>query len=50
MVKEIMAADNNHINKEDFVYLYPPTCKEVFTHKNISSGFIGVGLKPLDKY
>jgi hypothetical protein len=50
MVEEMMAAGNNHIDKEDFLHLYPPTHEEVFTHKNISGGFIGAGLKSLDKY
>ena len=49
MVEEIIAASNNHINKEDFLCLYPPTCEKVFTQENIYGGFLGAGLKPLDR-
>ena len=49
MVEEIMGAGNNYINKEDFLYLYPPTYKRVFTQKNICSGFLGVRLKPFNR-
>jgi hypothetical protein len=31
LVKGIIVAGNNHINKEDFLYLYPPAYKAVFT-------------------
>ena len=31
MVEEIMAIGNNYINKEDFLHLYPPAHKKVFT-------------------
>lgn len=31
LVEEIMMAGNNHIDKEDFLYLYPPAHKAVFT-------------------
>jgi hypothetical protein len=48
MVEEMMAAGNNHIDKEDFLQLYPPTREKVFTQENIYSGFLGAGLKPLD--
>lgn len=44
-----MAAGNNHIDKEDFLHLYPSACKEVFTERNICSGFAGAGLKPLNQ-
>ena len=43
-----MAARNNHIDKEDFLHLYPSAREEVFTQKNICSGFTGAGLKPLN--
>ena len=49
MVEEMMAAGNNHINKEDFLCLYPPTREKVFTQENIYGGFLGAGLKPLDR-
>ena len=49
MVEEMMAAGNNHINKEDFLCLYPPICEKVFTQENIYGGFLGAGLKPLDR-
>jgi len=49
LVKGKIAASNNHINKEDFLSLYPPACKTVFTRENICSGFIETGLKPLNK-
>jgi hypothetical protein len=45
----MMAAGNNYINKEDFLYLYPLTCKKVFTLENIYNGFAGAGLKPLNQ-
>ena len=49
MVEEMMAAGNNYIDKEDFLYLYPPTREKFFTQENIYSGFLGAGLKPLNK-
>jgi hypothetical protein len=44
-----MIAGNNHIDKEDFLSLYPPARAEVFNSANICSGFAGAGLKPLDQ-
>ena len=44
-----MAAGNNHINKEDFLHLYPSTYEAVFTQKNICNGFAGAGLKLLNQ-
>lgn len=44
-----MISSNNRIDKEDFLSLYPSTHKWVFTSENICKGFIGVGLKSLDK-
>ena len=49
LVEGMMVAGNNHIDKEDFLHLYPPARKAVFTQKNICSGFAGAGLKPLDQ-
>jgi hypothetical protein len=49
LVEGMMVAGNNHINKEDFLHLYPSTREAVFIQKNICNGFAGVGLKPLDK-
>ena len=41
-------ARNNYIDKEDFLYLYPPVCEAVFLLRNILNGFIGASLKPLN--
>ena len=30
LVKGMIVAGNNYINKEDFLYLYPPAREEVF--------------------
>lgn len=49
LVEGMMVVGNNHINKEDFLHLYPSTCTAVFTQKNICNGFAGAGLKPLNK-
>jgi hypothetical protein len=48
-VEGMMMAGNNHINKEDFLYLYPPAHKAVFNQRNICNGFKGAGLKPLNQ-
>ena len=44
-----MIAGNNHIDKEDFLSLYPDARAQVFTSTNICSGFAGAGLKPLNQ-
>jgi hypothetical protein len=49
LVEGMMMAGNNHIDKEDFLHLYPPTREKVFNQENIRNGFAGAGLKPLDK-
>jgi hypothetical protein len=49
LVEGIIVAGNNHIDKEDFLYLYPPACKAVLNQRNICNGFKGAGLRPLDK-
>ena len=49
LVEGMMVAGNNYIDKQDFLYLYPPAHIKVFTAGNICSGFIGAGLKPLDQ-
>ena len=49
LVEGMMMAGNNHIDKEDFLYLYPPAREAVFTQQNICNGFMGAGLKSLDK-
>jgi hypothetical protein len=49
LVEEMMVAGNNHIDKEDFLSLYPPAREKVFTRENIRSGFAGAGLNPLDQ-
>jgi hypothetical protein len=41
----MMVAGNNHIDKEDFLYLYPPAREAVFIQGNICNGFAGAGLK-----
>ncbi|EAU29721.1 conserved hypothetical protein [Aspergillus terreus NIH2624] len=48
LLEDLMAAGNNHIDKEDFLSLYPDAHKQIFTSANICSGFRGAGLKPLD--
>jgi hypothetical protein len=48
LVEGMMVARNNHIDKEDFLHLYPPARKMIFNHENIYSGFAGAGLKPLN--
>lgn len=48
LTEEMMAAGNNYIDKEDFLYLYPSAREKVFTQENICNGFAGAGLKPLD--
>jgi hypothetical protein len=45
----MIATGNNHIDKEDFLSLYPPAREKVFNKENIYSGFAGAGLKPLNK-
>jgi uncharacterized small protein (DUF1192 family) len=49
LVEGMMVAGNNHIDKEDFLHLYPPAREMVFNHENICSGFAGAGLKPLNQ-
>jgi hypothetical protein len=45
LLEKRMVAGNNHIDKEDFLSLYPDTRAEVFTLANICNGFAGAGLK-----
>jgi hypothetical protein len=47
-VEGMIVARNNYINKEDFLYLYPPAHKAVFNQRNICNSFKGVGLKLLN--
>ena len=49
LVEAIMRGGNNHIDKTDFLSLYPTARNTVFTRENIYGGFAGAGLKPLDK-
>jgi hypothetical protein len=49
LVEGMMVASNNHIDKEDFLHLYPSARERVFIQKNIHSGFAGAGLKPLNE-
>jgi hypothetical protein len=49
LVEGMMVARNNHINKEDFLHLYPPAQDKVFNQANIYNGFTGAGLKPLNE-
>ena len=49
LVEAMMRGGNNHIDKTDFLSLYPSACNNVFTRDNIYGGFAGAGLKPLDK-
>jgi hypothetical protein len=48
-VEGMIVARNNYINKEDFLYLYPPPYKVVLNQRNICNGFKGSSLKSLDK-
>ena len=49
LVEAMMRSGNNHIDKTDFLSLYPGARHTVFTRDNIYGGFAGAGLKPLDK-
>ena len=49
LVEAMMRGGNNHIDKTDFLSLYPSAHNSVFTGDNIYGGFAGAGLKPLDK-
>lgn len=49
LLEGLMAAGNNHIDKEDFLHLYPPARAKVFNPINICSGFAEAGLKPVDE-
>ena len=49
LVEAMMRSGNNHIDKTDFLSLYPNARHTVFTKDNIYGGFAGAGLKPLDK-
>lgn len=44
-----MRGGNNHIDKTDFLSLYPTARERALTRANIYGGFAGAGLKPLDK-
>ncbi|KAI9037134.1 uncharacterized protein KD926_000782 [Aspergillus affinis] len=48
LLEERIAAGNNHIDKEDFLSLYPDARDKVFTSTNIYSGFTGTGLRPFN--
>lgn len=48
LIEGIIAAGNNYINKEDFLYIYPSARVIVFIKKNMCNGFTAAGLKPLD--
>ncbi|KAL1960666.1 hypothetical protein VTO42DRAFT_7245 [Malbranchea cinnamomea] len=43
-----MAAGHNHIDKEDFLYLYPPARAQAFSQANICSRFASTGLRPVN--
>jgi hypothetical protein len=49
LLEGMMTAGNNHIDKEDFLSLYPPAREKVFIRENIYGGFAGAGFKPLNK-
>jgi hypothetical protein len=49
LVEGMMVVGNNHIDKEDFLHLYPSAREVVFIQRNICNSFAGAGLKPLDK-
>jgi hypothetical protein len=48
LVERIIMAGNNHVNKQDFLSLYPTARERVFTQENIYRGFAGANLKPLN--
>jgi hypothetical protein len=48
LLEKRMVAGNNHIDKEDFLPLYPDARAEVFTLANICNDFAGAGLKLFD--
>jgi hypothetical protein len=48
LFKSCITASNNHINKKNFLLLYPDAYKQVFTSANICSSFREAGLKPLN--
>jgi len=48
LLKGIIRANNNYINKKDFLSLYPLARGEVFNAKNIYIGFIGTRLNPIN--
>lgn len=45
----MIAAGNNHIDKEPFLYLYPSARDKAFPQENICNSFLRAGLKPLDQ-
>ncbi|KAI9045478.1 uncharacterized protein KD926_007893 [Aspergillus affinis] len=49
LLESRMIAGNNHIDKEDFLSLYPDARAKVFTSANIYGGFAGAGLKPFNQ-
>jgi len=49
LVEDMMVGGNNHIDKADFLSLYPTARERALTRANIYGGFAGAGLKPLDK-
>lgn len=49
LLQERMITDNNYIDKEDFILLYPDARARVFTFTNICSGLAGAGLKLFDQ-
>ena len=46
LLEHRMKVGNNHIDKEDFLSLYPDAHAKVFTSEKIHSGFKGAGLRP----
>jgi hypothetical protein len=49
LLEQRMIAGNNHIDKEDFLSLYPKARAKAFTLANICNGFAGAGLKPFNQ-
>jgi hypothetical protein len=49
LIKRAIVARNNHIDKKDFLHLYPPARERIFNQENICSGLAGARLKPLNQ-
>ncbi len=48
LVRAKMLAGVNHMDKQEFLHIYPQARQRVFTSANIKSGFAATGLIPFD--